>query len=162
MQTNPGKSLSQRRFDPFHAMIGFPAPIGRVMDAFLREPGMLDLPALGEQDSETLAIDISETDTDVLVRASLPGFTRDEISIEVDDGLMSISAQRSESSEETGGEGAEKWLRRERREHRFARSFTLPSAVNEELATAELRDGVLTLTVPKAERATRRTIEIGG
>lgn len=156
-------NLIRRSRDPFELM-GVTAPFGRLFDAFMREPGFVQL---AETDGpDTLAIDLSETDTDVIVRASLPGYQRDQVSIEVDDGVLCIEAHREESSEETSPESEngeaprETWIRRERREQHMTRSISLPTAVDHENAKAALADGVLTLTLPKAQVSTRRKIEI--
>ncbi|MFG0305051.1 MAG: Hsp20/alpha crystallin family protein [Phycisphaerales bacterium JB040] len=158
----PKTNLMRRTRDPFE-MMGVTAPFGRLFDAFMREPGFV---SLAETDgADTLAIDLSETETDVLVRASLPGFKRDQVHIEVDDGVLRIEAHREETSEEkspegNGAEKAETWIRRERREQHMTRAISLPTAVDQDNAKAELADGVLTLTLPKAQVSTRRRIEI--
>ena len=160
------------RLDPFEA-VGMPTPFGRLFDAFARDPFFGEVAE--RTDMDTLAIDLSETDDAVKVRASLPGFRRDEVNLEIEDGVLRIEAHKSEATEEatptdsgdqtegTGetAPGRETWIRRERRETSLTRTVTLPTAVDQDSATAELLDGVLTLTLPKAQVSTRRRIEIG-
>lgn len=155
-----GNPLTRRTRDPFEAM-RLPTPFGRLFDVFLPEPAFFGMTPEAETGLSTLPLDISETDTEVLVRASLPGFKRDEVSIEVDEGMLNITAEHEESKEETGGEGEEKWVCRERSESRMARTVTLPAAVDQNKAKADLKDGVLTLKLPKAVKSNRRKIAIG-
>jgi HSP20 family protein len=104
----------------------------------------------------SMPIDVSETDTHVLVRASLPGFTKDQVTAEVHDGVLSISANAEESSEDSG----ERFFRRERQWRSVSRQIALPVAVDENGAQAELANGVLTLRLPKSAKAQTRKIRI--
>lgn len=107
-------------------------------------------------DEGTLAIDVSEDDQHVFVRASLPGFAKEDVSIEVHDSVLSIRAERSEEKEEKN----EKFYRRERRFGSMSRSVALPSPVREGEATAELKDGVLTVQIPRVAEKTPKRIAI--
>lgn len=107
-------------------------------------------------DSGNLALDVSENESSVIVRASLPGFTKEQINVEVRDGVLTIHAERTDETEEKG----EKWHRRERRFGQVARTVSLPAAVREDKANAELKDGVLTLTLPKHEKVMPKRISI--
>ncbi len=99
-------------------------------------------------------VDIREDDKHIYVEAELPGFNKDEIEITLEQGVLSIRAQRK--TEEKKGEQhlAERHFRR------VARSFTLPAGVDEKQVQAELREGVLTLTLAKHEAAQPRRIEV--
>ncbi|MFT5423769.1 MAG: HSP20 family protein [Phycisphaerales bacterium] len=153
-------SLTRRRRDPFD-VIGAPTPFGRLYDAFMGEPGMLGVPLMNEDLEDTLPLDVSETESEVFVRASLPGFKRDEVSVEVDENVLCITAQHHETQEESSGIGDEKWIRRERRETQLARTVNLPTSVDQGKAKADLKEGVLTLKLPKAVKSNRRKIAIG-
>ncbi len=106
-----------------------------------------------------LPVDIAEKDGDIIVRASLPGFAKDEIDVQAHDGVLSITAQRSEQHEESSDED-ERYYRRERHVGSVSRRIALPQAVDGAKVEAELRDGVLTLTVPTPEEAKPKQIEI--
>lgn len=110
----------------------------------------------GEPEATMIPLDISEDDKAVIVRATVPGFKKDEIQVEVQDGVLNIHAEHEEKSEENG----EKFLRRERRYGAFTRQATLPVAVAEGQAKAELKDGVLTLRLPKVPEAQAKKIKI--
>ena len=119
-------------------------------DSFFRTPGRLF------DDDGTLPVDISETETDLIVRASLPGFEKDEIDVNVNDGVLSIKGQHSEEREEKG----ERFYRRERHYGAVSRRIALPGIVADAEVDAELKGGVLTLHIPLPEKAKPKQIEI--
>jgi HSP20 family protein len=104
-----------------------------------------------------LALDVLEDDKNVIVRASLPGFTRDEIEAEIHDGVLSIKAEHGADHEEK----AETYYRRERRYGALTRRIALPADVVEGETNAELKDGVLTLRIPKSPKAMPKKVKIG-
>lgn len=107
-------------------------------------------------DEGTLALDISENETHVIVRASLPGFSKDQVHVEVHDGVLSIKAEKEEETEER----TERYYRRERRAGSVSRRVALPSVVHEGETRAELKNGELVLRLPKEPKATPRKISI--
>jgi HSP20 family protein len=100
--------------------------------------------------------DVSETDDAYVVEVDLPGANRDQIDIQVQDRELVITGEIPES----GQEGRRH--RRSRRAGRFEFHTYLPGDVNADSVNAQLSDGVLTVTVPKAEKAKPRHIEIKG
>lgn len=106
------------------------------------------------------SIDLSETDETIQVETDLPGFKAEEVDIEINDNYLTISGSHSEEQQEEG-EGR-KYHRVERRSGRFSRSILLPCSVNQDAVQAELKDGVLSVTLPKAEEAKRRKITVKG
>jgi HSP20 family protein len=103
-------------------------------------------------------VDLSETDTAVEVRMDLPGVKPDDIDIQVNGNLLTITGQRKEEKEEKG----RTFHRVERTSGSFSRSITLPTAVNESEVAAEYRDGVLHITLPKSEVAKPHKIKVKG
>ena len=99
----------------------------------------------------TLPLDLSEADGEFVIRASLPGFKRDDIDVQIHDGVLSISAKRADECETNG----EKYYRRERRYGSVRRRISLPNAVTASNAVASLDDGVLTLRLPLARKPGR-------
>lgn len=154
------------RRDPFSEPMGRAVPtamMNRLIDRFLNDPflaepsgGMSELGGLLEETSGTLALDIAEDDQNVIVRASLPGFDKDDIDIEVQNGVLSINAEHKEEHEEKD----ERFVRRERRFGSLMRRIALPSNVQDDHCEAELRNGVLTLRIPKSEEAKPRKIQV--
>jgi HSP20 family protein len=103
-----------------------------------------------------LPLDISETDEEYIIRASLPGYKRDEIALEIDEGVLTIGAHRSEEHVENN----ERFHRRERRFGSVTRRLRLPDDLAEGDPNAEFADGVLTLRLPKAEKRLPKRIEV--
>ncbi len=104
-----------------------------------------------------LAVDIRERDKEFLVEASLPGFRKDEVEVQLHDGVLSIAAHRQESNE-TSDDG---WIRRERAVTSLARQVRLPDGVTSDGIRADLADGVLTVRIPKPAQLQPRKISIG-
>lgn len=102
-------------------------------------------------------VDVSDKGDHYLLEADLPGAKKDDVSIEVLDGMLSINVER----EEVKKEEKENYLFNERRVGKFHRSFTL-NGIDEEKVAAEYVDGVLKLTLPKKaeETKTGRKIDI--
>ena len=107
-----------------------------------------------QADTVSYPVDIRETEDAFQVDAELPGFRRDEIDINFQDGVLSITAERKQ--ETTQGEQR----LTERRYRKTARHFRLPSSVDAEKVEAKLEDGVLHLTLPKREETRPRRIEV--
>jgi HSP20 family protein len=102
-------------------------------------------------------MDLVETEADLVLRADLPGLTRDDVQIEIKDGALTVSGERKSEHEDK----AEGYHRVERTFGSFARSMTLPEGVDADSVTADFADGVLEIRVPKpAERKPHR-VEIG-
>lgn len=104
----------------------------------------------------TLALDLSEDDKAVIVRASLPGFKKEDLDIEVHDGVLSINAKHNEEKEEK----TERFYRKERTMNSMSRRVALPAAVLDKEAVADLKDGVLTLRLPKTIKSQPQRIPI--
>lgn len=127
-----------------------------VFESFFNDPLFATFPvARGE--GNALPLDISETDSHVIVRASVPGLRKDQIEAEVHEGVLSITATQTEAVEESG----EHFLRRERQTRTLSRRVALHTPVQEDQAQAELADGVLTLRLPKVAKDQPRKIRIG-
>jgi HSP20 family protein len=92
-------------------------------------------------------MDLMEADDHYVLRADLPGVSEDDVAIEVQDGTLTISGERSaEHERERGG-----WFRVERSFGRFSRSMSLPQGVAPDAVSAEFDRGVLTVRIPKPE-----------
>ncbi len=96
-------------------------------------------------------IDLHETADAYVLTAELPGLSQDDVQIHVSDGQLRLSGVRPES-----GVSCEQYHRVERGHGSFSRAFELPHPVDTDGITADLRDGVLTVTCPKAEGSARR------
>lgn len=104
--------------------------------------------------------DVTDEGDHYQLTADLPGFKKDDIEINVEDGILTISAERNEESEDKDNKG--RYIRRERTYGSYKRSFDL-TEVDDDNITAKYEDGVLTLTLPKkqvAEIESKKSITI--
>ena len=113
------------------------------------------------EDEDTSAVwtprtDLSETDDAFRIRLDVPGMTKDDITINLQNNTLTVSGERTSERTDEG----EEYVRVERAFGNFHRTFTLPNAVDRENVEAAYEDGVLTIHVPKTEESTRRQIEI--
>ncbi|HII81434.1 MAG TPA: Hsp20/alpha crystallin family protein [Methanosarcina sp.] len=108
--------------------------------------------------SETLEplTDVAEEDNKVIVTTDLPGIDKENVELNLKDNILVISAGKGKE-EETKNEG---YLRKERSFMRYYREISLPEGVTEEGATAQLKNGVLTVTLPKTKSVTGSRIQI--
>jgi len=104
----------------------------------------------------TPAFDVFEDKDSVYVRAELPGMRKEDISLSLHDGSLSISGERKSDEKLAKAEVH----RAERFYGRFERTMTLPTFVAVDKVTAQYKDGILTITLPKAEEAKPKTIDV--
>jgi len=103
------------------------------------------------------ALDVSETDNEYRVRADLPGVNKDDLDINIQDGVLTINAEtKYEDEQKEKG----RVIRQERRYGKFVRSMRLGDAVDTENVKAEYKEGVLHLVLPKADQARRKRIDV--
>lgn len=125
--------------------------VDRVFDRFFHQPA-------GTQVLWMPAVDVRETNDEVHVTAELPGMKSEDVTVTLENGVLSISGEKKQEFQE-GKEEADYYLF-ERRYGRFERSFTLPRTVNADHIKARFEDGVLTIRLPKAENAKPRRVQI--
>lgn len=101
-------------------------------------------------------VDISEDEKEYVVKAEIPEMKKEDIKINVHDDVMSISGERKYEKEEKG----KKYHRVERAYGSFMRSFTLPEDADGSKVSAEYKDGVLKVHLPKSEKAKPKAIEV--
>ena len=104
----------------------------------------------------TPAMDVYETDDRVVVTVELPGVSAEEVDVSVEDSTLTVSGSREFSSEVT----QESYHRIERRYGAFSRAVTLPPQVDASKVDARFEDGVLTVDLPKIEKAKPKKIQI--
>ncbi|MCL1823895.1 MAG: Hsp20/alpha crystallin family protein [Oscillospiraceae bacterium] len=113
----------------------------------------------GSAPQNTCRTDIREENGVYFLDAEMPGFDKEDIKIDIEDGLMTLSAEHKSENEEKAGEGS--YIRRERRFGSFKRSFNIENVEAEKIEAA-YKNGVLTVTMPKkGEQETKaRRLEI--
>ena len=107
------------------------------------------------------AVDVREDQAHVYIDAELPGFTKDQIDVTVEDHTLTVSASRESDTESPEKQdGKTTYLRRERTVARYQRSFTLPPTVDDTSVSAKLDHGVLTVTLNKREEVKPRKVTV--
>jgi HSP20 family protein len=134
----------------------FSDPFDQLVNSFLSTPRGGNGGASLMRAPET---DVLETEREIRVVTEMPGLKRENIEVDVENNVLTIRGEKRE--ERTEGEQG-KWHLAERRYGTFSRSFVLPRDVDAENISASFEDGVLTVTVPKSEKARRRRIDVGG
>ena len=102
------------------------------------------------------AMDIKETDKQYLLEAELPGLSREDFTLKVDQGVLTLKGERKPLSTE----GSEKDLRLERSYGSFTRKFSLPAEVESDTIKAEFKEGLLTVRVPKKAKPQPQEIDV--
>ena len=130
----------------------------RLQDRFF---GDSFFPAIGLNDEfETRnwrpAVDVYDKDDKLVIKAELPGIEKNDIEIDVKEGVLTLKGERSYENEVT----EQNYYRKERTYGKFHRAFTLPESVDTEKIAANLKDGVLTVDIPKAEERKPKKISV--
>jgi len=138
------------KFNPFWGSTGMELRMDRLFDRFFEDS---DTKLMSRTWSPS--VDVSETESEIVFTAEFPGFEKDEIDISVNEGHLTISGERQfTEAKET------KHHRVERSYGNFNRSFLLPKSADPEKISANLKNGVLTVTMPKKEEAKPRQIPV--
>jgi HSP20 family protein len=135
------------RWDPF-----------RVMDAFLRwDPSRAESGLTPSGGEFTARFDVKETKNAYVLRADVPGIKEDGVDISLNGNILTIGGKRDEERREEG----EQYFAVERSHGSFTRSFSLPDNVDVEGISADLKQGVLTVQIPKKPESQPRKIAVG-
>ena len=141
------------RWEPWSDLMSLREAMDRLFEESFVRPRAGWLAPLG---AETLAVDMYETDDEVVVKTAVPGVKPEDIDVSITGDVLTIKGEtKSEEKVEKAN-----YIRQERRYGAFSRSLTLPSMVVADKATAEFENGVLILTLPKAEEVKPKTIKV--
>lgn len=102
-------------------------------------------------------MDAFRTSDGMVVRLELPGMSTDDITVQIEEGVLTVSGER-QADEQVEGDS---WIRRERRYGRFERSFALPEGTNPDEVKADMANGLLEIKVPHPPERQPRRIEVG-
>jgi HSP20 family protein len=132
-------------------LVGTRREIDQVFDRFFGQAASMAGPWVP-------AVDVRETKDAIEVVAELPGMRPEEVQVDIENNVLSISGEKKQEQVEGNGEGEYHLV--ERRCGRFERSFTLPRTVDAERISARFDHGLLTVTLPKSEAAKPRRVQI--
>ena len=139
------------RWEPVREMMTLREAMDRLFDdAFTRPLNIRD------NGFSSPAIDMNQTDDEVVVKAALPGFNADDVQINVTGEVLTIRGEMKHEDEKKD----KAWHIREHRWGSFERSVALPTDVVADKAQADFANGILTITLPKAEEVKPKTITV--
>ncbi len=140
-------------WNPFRQLTNLRDEIDRLFESPLSGFGELTQPFMG---GWMPAVDLFEDKDNFVLKAELPGMKKEDIEVSVHEGVLTISGERKEEKEHKDAES----YRAERFFGRFHRTVSLPTAVAAEKVAAGYKDGILTVTRPKAEEAKPKQIPV--
>jgi HSP20 family protein len=143
------------RWEPFRELAALQNEMGRWMNQL--SGGVGGTMGNGQSSTWLPAVDVWETDKELVLSFDLPGIPEDKIAVELDDSVLTVSGERERTQERAD----DRFYRFERRFGQFSRSVTLPAGVKEDQIQADYKDGVLEIHVPKPEEQTPKRIRIG-
>jgi HSP20 family protein len=141
------------KWDPFRDLLSIQDRMNRLFEQTLSRSRSEEGIAAS---TWTPAVDIYETPETIVLKAELPGLSREDIEIQIRDNALTLKGERRFAKDVQ----QENYLRIERAYGAFQRSFTLPATIQQDKIRAVFRDGVLELTLPKAEEAKPKKIAI--
>ncbi|NWF89140.1 MAG: Hsp20/alpha crystallin family protein [Ignavibacteriaceae bacterium] len=150
--------MSIVRWNPARELLNIEREFNKLFNAFGKRFGVSDSGADSEYENAVWMplTDIKEDKDNYFVMLDLPGVSKEDVKVSYADGQLSISGERKQEKETKDS----KYHRVERAYGKYYRSFTLPQQVKEDKIEAEFKDGQLTVTVPKAEEAKPKELEI--
>jgi HSP20 family protein len=138
------------RWQPWTELAGLQTEMSRLMNGLVEGNDKTN-------QSWVPALDVWETDSEVVYAFDLPGLAEDDISIEAQDGSLTVTGERTRTNETSN----DRFFRFERRYGTFTRTIGLPQGVSEDAIQASYNSGVLEIHVPKPEQAKPRRIQVG-
>ncbi len=146
--------MAMERWDPFREMTSLQDRMSRLFSNFrLRTPLTEEEITQGKW---VPAVDIYETGEAIILKAELPGITKEDIMVEVKDSTLTLKGEKKFAKEVQ----EESYQRIERSYGTFQRTFTLPGTVQPDGVKAKFKDGILEITLPKMEEAKPKQIKV--
>ena len=142
------------RWEPAREMMSLREAMDRLFDDAFTRP--FSLVREGGATWSSPAVDMYQTDNDVVVKAALPGIKADEVQINVNGDILTLKGEMKHQEEKKD----QSWHIREHRWGAFERSVRLPTTVNADRARADFENGILTVTLPKTEEVKPKTITV--
>lgn len=143
------------RWDPFERVVPMREAMNQLFDESLMENFIRVRPFAGNG-ARTLALDVRETDDELIVEGSLPGIEPENVDISVSGNVLTIKGEYDQEKDKESG----RYHYRERRYGAYQRTIALPMEVDTSRSLASFKNGVLTLTLPKVEETKVKHIEV--
>lgn len=147
---------TNRTWDPFNEMLSLRDAMSQLMEGSFVRPGAL-ASGTATQMAYSFPTNVHGNTDGLTIEALLPGVSEEDVQVDIDRGVLTIAAKRHGPE---AGQG-DQWYLREFHPGQFSRSLSLPFPVEVEQVTARFANGILTLTLPKAEAAKPKRIQIG-
>jgi HSP20 family protein len=144
------------RFDPFRELDRIQSEMNRLFEGYNGTPERSGGQLVQNSRIWSPSVDVAETQSEIVLRAELPGMKQEEIDIELTGDTLTIRGERKFENEER----KENFVRVERSYGRFQRSFTLGVPVQHDRVTATYRDGILEVHLPKSEETKPRKVMV--
>jgi HSP20 family protein len=144
-----------REFKPLE-MLPTRGELGRMIDRFFEEPWMMPMRLATGPVMQLPPIDISETDTELIIRAEIPGIDAKDLEVNIAGNILTFSGEKEATVEQKD----EDFYHCERRFGSFRRTVTLPNTVDPERVSAEYSQGVATIRIAKLKTARTRKVEV--
>lgn len=138
------------RWQPYNELVSMRRDMDRLFDDFFSSPLAVNS-GLNQP-----SIDLIQTDDEIIIKATMPGLDPDDLDIQITGDTLTLSGESKEEEEIKEA----KYHLRERRYQSFSRSIQLPTMVVADKAEADMKNGVLTLTLPKAEEVKPKVISV--
>jgi len=141
------------KFSPFRRSLGGESHMDSILNEFFN-PGV----CIDERETRVWnpVVDVYENDEEIVVKAEVPGVEKKDISVDINDGVLTVKGERRH--EEKVPE--DRFYRKERVYGKFQRSFRLPEGTDYDKINADFKNGILTVTVPKVEEKKPKQITV--
>ena len=138
------------RWEPFRELASYQNEMSRFMNGLLEGNGRTN-------QGWVPALDVWETENEIVYALDLPGISEDKIAVELDAGALTVTAERERNEEQS----EQHFYRFERRYGTFSRTFTVPQGVSDSDVTADFQNGVLEVHIKKPEQPKPKQIQVG-
>ena len=143
--------MALMQWEPSESLATLQREVNRVLESFFAGSPL----RFGESITSP-AVEVADTKETVVVKAQVPGVSKEQIQVTVSEGMVTIKGEMKEEAKQE----EKNYLRREFHYGAFTRTVPLPSGVQAEKATAQLKDGMLEVTIPKSAEARVKAIPI--
>lgn len=143
--------MALTKWSPSNGLSSLRRDMDRLFEAFFDHGEMADWRTSFEP-----SVDVSDTNDAIVVKAQVPGISKDDLHVEVTDDVLTLKGETKQEEKEED----KNYYRREIRYGSFSRTIPLPAAVQSDQAAAKMKDGVVEITIPKSEKAKVKQISV--